>query len=44
LKETLENGGLKVEILRSAVKPEMREDWVNSKVDKLVKSPKQLTG
>jgi superfamily II DNA or RNA helicase len=32
LKEILEKEGLKAEILRSQVKPELREEWVNSKV------------
>ena len=33
MKQTLEREGLKAEILRSTVKPEIREEWVKSKVD-----------
>ena len=44
MKEALENEGLKAEILRSTVKPEMREDWVKSKVesgiDVIIANPK----
>jgi superfamily II DNA or RNA helicase len=44
LKETLEREGLKVEILRSSVKPELREEWVKDKVaaglDAIIANPK----
>jgi len=44
LKDTLERDGLKAEILRSTVKPEMREEWVKSKVkqgvDVIIANPK----
>jgi len=34
IKETLESEGFKAEILRSTVKPELREEWVKSQVKK----------
>jgi len=44
LKEILEREGLKVEILRSTVKPELREEWVKKRVeegiDVLIANPK----
>ena len=44
LKEILEKEGLRVEILRSTVKPELREDWVTNKVnqgvDAIIANPK----
>ena len=44
LKDILEKEGLKVEILRSTVKPELREEWVNNKVkqgvDCIIANPK----
>ena len=44
LKDILEKEGLKAEILRSTVKPELREEWVNNKVkqgvDCIIANPK----
>lgn len=44
LKEILEREGIKVEIPRSVVKPELREEWVKSKVsqgiDVIIANPK----
>jgi len=44
LKDILDKEGLKTEILRSTVKPELREEWVNNKVkqgvDCIIANPK----